>query len=190
MIDRQHDLPITKQATALGISRGCVYYLPRSVSSADLGIMRRIDERHLDFPFAGSRMLRDLLNAEGIQIGRQHVATLIRRMGIAAIDRRPNTTREKLTEPVADNTIATAYYIYFDYFLPCIPVNGRILKLGGVSSPEKSVPSSRITLRDSSPSAIAIETAFEITPAFLVSYVKNLFIRITRRPTKHYYKTP
>jgi putative transposase len=69
MIDRQHDLPITKQAKALGISRGCVCYLPRSVSSAALGIMRRIDELHLDFPFAGSRMLRDLLNAEGIQIG-------------------------------------------------------------------------------------------------------------------------
>ena len=60
MIDRRHDLPITKQAKALGISRGCVYYLPRSVSPADLGIMRRIDELHLDFPFAGSRMLRDL----------------------------------------------------------------------------------------------------------------------------------
>jgi hypothetical protein len=50
----------------------------------------------------------------------------MRRMGIEAIDRRPNTTREKLMEPVADKTIATAYYIYFDYFLPCIPVNGRI----------------------------------------------------------------
>ena len=96
MIDRQHDLPITKQAKALGISRGCVYYLPRSVSPADLGIMRRIDELHLDFPFAGSRMLRDLLNAEGIQIGRQHVATLIRRMGIEAIYRRPNTSKPAL----------------------------------------------------------------------------------------------
>ena len=96
MIDRQHDLPITKQAKALGISRGCVYYLPRSVSPADLGIVRRIDELHLDFPFAGSRMLRDLLNAEGIQIGRQHVATLIRRMGIEAIYRRPNTSKPAL----------------------------------------------------------------------------------------------
>ena len=96
MIDRQHDLPITKQAKALGISRGCVYYLPRSVSPADLGIMRRIDELHLDFPFAGSRMLRDLLNAEGIQIGRQHVATLMRRMGIEAIYRRPNTSKPAL----------------------------------------------------------------------------------------------
>jgi putative transposase len=96
MIDRQHDLPITKQAKALGISRGCVYYLPRSVSPADLGIMHRIDELHLDFPFAGSRMLRDLLNAEGIQIGRQHVATLMRRMGIEAIYRRPNTSKPAL----------------------------------------------------------------------------------------------
>jgi putative transposase len=96
MIDRQHDLPITKQAKALGISRGCVYYLPRSVSLADLGIMRRIDELHLDFPFAGSRMLRDLLNAEGVQTGRQHVATLMRRMGIEAIYRRPNTSKPAL----------------------------------------------------------------------------------------------
>ena len=96
MIDPRHDLPITKQAKALGISRGCVYYLPRSVSPADLGIMRRIDELHLDFPFAGSRMLRDLLNAEGIQIGRQHVATLMRRMGIEAIYRRPNTSKPAL----------------------------------------------------------------------------------------------
>jgi putative transposase len=96
MIDRQHDLPISKQAKALGISRGCVYYLPRSVSPADLGIMRRIDELHLDFPFAGSRMLRDLLNAEGVQTGRQHVATLMRRMGIEAIYRRPNTSKPAL----------------------------------------------------------------------------------------------
>jgi putative transposase len=96
MINREHDLPITKQAKALGISRGCVYYLPRSVSPADLGIMRRIDKLHLDFPFAGSRMLRDLLNAEGIQIGRQHVATLMRRMGIEAIYRRPNTSKPAL----------------------------------------------------------------------------------------------
>ena len=96
MIDRQHDLLITKQAKALGISRGCIYYLARSASPADLGIMRRMDELHLDFPFAGSRMLRDLLNAEGIQIGRQHVATLMRRMGIEAIYRRPNTSKPAL----------------------------------------------------------------------------------------------
>jgi putative transposase len=93
MIDRQHDLPIGKQAKAVNISRGSVYYLPRPVTAADLAIMRRMDELHLDFPFAGSRMLRDLLNAEGIKVGRRHVATLMRRMGIEAIYRKPNTSR-------------------------------------------------------------------------------------------------
>ena len=93
MIDRQHDLPITKQAEALGISRSSVYYLPRPVPVADLALMRRMDELHLDLPFAGSRMLRDLLNAEGAKIGRRHVATLMRRMGIEAIYRRPNTSK-------------------------------------------------------------------------------------------------
>ena len=93
MIDRQHDLSITKQAEALGISRSSVYYLPRPVPVADLALMRRMDELHLDLPFAGSRMLRDLLNAEGAKIGRRHVATLMRRMGIEAIYRRPNTSK-------------------------------------------------------------------------------------------------
>jgi putative transposase len=65
MIDRAHDLPITKQAEALNISRGSVYYLPRPVPEADLAIMRRLDRLHLEFPFAGSRMLRGLLVAEG-----------------------------------------------------------------------------------------------------------------------------
>ena len=85
MIDREHALPVAKQARALGISRGSVYHLPRPVPAADLAIMRRLDELHLEFPFAGSRMLRDLLNREGIAVGRRHVATLMRRMGLAAI---------------------------------------------------------------------------------------------------------
>jgi putative transposase len=93
MIDRQHDLSITKQAKALNISRGSVYYLPRPVSAADLAVMRRMDELHLELPFAGSRMLRDLLNAEGVVIGRRHVATLMKRMGIEAIYRKPNTSK-------------------------------------------------------------------------------------------------
>jgi putative transposase len=93
MIDREHALPVAKQAFLLGISRGSVYYLPRPVPAADLTIMRRMDELHLEFPFAGSRMLRDLLNQEGIQIGRCHVATLMKRMGIEAIYRRPNTSK-------------------------------------------------------------------------------------------------
>ena len=93
MIDRSHDLPIAKQAKALGVSRGSIYYLPRPVSAADLAVMRRMDELHLDFPFAGSRMLRDLLHAEGIKIGRKHVSTLMKRMGIEAIYRKPNTSK-------------------------------------------------------------------------------------------------
>jgi putative transposase len=93
MIDRNHDLSITKQAKALRISRGSVYYLPRPVSSADLAIMRRLDQLHLEFPFAGSRMLRGLLAAEECRIGRRHVKTLMLRMGIEAIYRRPRTTK-------------------------------------------------------------------------------------------------
>jgi putative transposase len=93
MIDRNHDLPIARQAKALGISRGSVYYLPRPVPAADLAVMRRMDELHLDFPFAGSRMLRDLLNKEGVEIGRCHVTTLMRRMGIEALYRWPLTSK-------------------------------------------------------------------------------------------------
>jgi len=91
MIDRSHDLPITKQAKALNISRGSVYYLPRPVPEADLAIMRRLDWLHLEF--AGSRMLRGLLAAEGCKIGRRHVTTLMKRMGIEALYRRPRTTK-------------------------------------------------------------------------------------------------
>ena len=93
MINREHDLPIASQAKALNISRGSVYYLPRPIPPADLAIMSRMDELHLDFPFADSRMLRDLLNADGIEIGCRHVTTLMNRMGIEALYRRPNTPK-------------------------------------------------------------------------------------------------
>ena len=93
MIARDHGLSIVKQAKALGISRGSVYYLPRPVSPADLAVMRRMDELHLDFPFAGSRMLRDLLRQEGITVGRRHVATLMKRMRIEALYRKPTTSK-------------------------------------------------------------------------------------------------
>ena len=93
MIDRDHGLSVAKQAKVLGISRGSVYYLPRPVSPADLAVMRRMDELHLDFPFAGSRMLRDLLRQEGIAIGRRHLATLMKRMRIEALYRKPNTSK-------------------------------------------------------------------------------------------------
>ncbi len=93
MIDRGHDLPVVRQARLLGISRGSVYYLPRATSADDLAVMRRIDELHLDYPFAGARMLRDLLAGEGIVVGRLHVSSLMKRMGIEAIYRKPNTTK-------------------------------------------------------------------------------------------------
>jgi putative transposase len=93
MIDRKHKLSLTLQARALKISRGSVYYQPRPVSVSDLALMRRIDELHLDYPFAGSRMLQGLLLGEGYKTGRLHVRTLMKRMGIEAIYRRPNTSK-------------------------------------------------------------------------------------------------
>ena len=95
MIDHNHPLPISRQAKAVGISRGSVYYLPRPVSEEDMELMRRIDRLHLDYPFAGSRMLRDMLRQEGFKVGRTHVATLMKRMGIEALYRKPRTTRPK-----------------------------------------------------------------------------------------------
>ena len=100
MIDHHHALPVARQAKALGISRGSVYYRPRPVSDADHGLMRRMDELHLEHPFLGSRMLRDLLRREGRSRGRRHVATLMRRMGIEALYRRPSTSRRHPGHPV------------------------------------------------------------------------------------------
>ena len=93
MIDRVHVLPLTRQVGLLRLSRSSAYYLPRPVPPARLAVMRRIDELHLEHPFAGSRMLRDLLRREGLTIGRLAVATLMRRMGIEALYRRPNTSK-------------------------------------------------------------------------------------------------
>ena len=93
MIDREHALPLVRQAEILELSRSGLYYRPRPVLAADLAIMRRMDELHLDYPFAGSRMLRDLLRGEGVEIGRQHVTTLMKRLSIQAIYRRPNTSK-------------------------------------------------------------------------------------------------
>ena len=94
MINRDHELSVTRQAEALAISRGSVYYQPRPVSEEDLALMRVIDELHLECPFAGSRMLRDLLNLLGIRVGRRRVRTLMRRMGIEALYRKPNTSKK------------------------------------------------------------------------------------------------
>jgi putative transposase len=93
MIDRSHDLPLARQAALLRLSRSQLYYEPRPVPAAELAIMRRIDALHLDYPFAGSRMLRDLLRGEGVVIGRDLVRTMMRRMCIEALYRRPNTSK-------------------------------------------------------------------------------------------------
>jgi putative transposase len=93
MIDRGHDLPIRRQAEVLDISRSTVYYEPRPVSESDLWLMRQIDELHLNYPFAGSRMLRDMLSRQGLEVGRRHIRALMRKMAIEAIYRRPNTSK-------------------------------------------------------------------------------------------------
>ena len=93
MIDPEHDLPIKQQAEVLDISRSTVYYEPRPISEEDLWLMRRIDELHLNYPFAGSRMLRGLLWQQGLEVGRMHIKTLMKRMGIEAIYRKPNTSK-------------------------------------------------------------------------------------------------
>jgi len=100
MINREDKVSISRQTKLLGLSRASVYYQPAPVSAADLALMRRIDELHLELPFAGSRMLRDLLVLEGQVIGRRRVASLMRRMGIEALYRRPNTSRRHPAHPV------------------------------------------------------------------------------------------
>lgn len=100
MIDRDHRLPVKRQAELLCISRSAVYYQPLPIPEAELALMRRIDELHLEHPFAGSRMLRDFLRLEGVEVGRRHVATLMRRMDIQALYRKPNTSKKHPAHPV------------------------------------------------------------------------------------------
>lgn len=95
MIDRNSKLSIKRQCAILGLSRSTAYYLPVETSEADHSLMRVIDELHLQYPFAGSRMLRDLLRQGGHKIGRRHVRTLMRKMGIDALYRKPNTSRRR-----------------------------------------------------------------------------------------------
>jgi putative transposase len=100
MIDATHQLPMTRQGELLAISRSNLYYLPRPTSDADLALMRRIDELHLNYPFAGSRMLRDMLRLKDVKVGRQHVATLMAKMGITAISRQRKTSVPHPTHPI------------------------------------------------------------------------------------------
>lgn len=100
MIDRTHDLPVVRQCQILRLARSTAYYTPEPTSPADLALMRRIDELHLEYPFAGSRMLRDMLRREEQTIGRKHVRTLMKKMGIEALYRKPNTSRRQAAHPV------------------------------------------------------------------------------------------
>jgi len=100
MIDSTHSLPIVRQAQLLELSRSSVYYRPQPTPEADLALMRRLDELHLEHPFAGARMLRDMLRREGAVVGRKRVATLMRKMGIEALYQRPNTSRRHAAHPV------------------------------------------------------------------------------------------
>lgn len=100
MIDRSHDLPVTRQCQVLSLARSTAYYRLQESRQADLVLMRRIDALHLEHPFAGSRMLRDMLKREGHQIGRKHVATLMKKMGIEALYKKPNTSRRHAAHPV------------------------------------------------------------------------------------------
>ncbi len=93
MIDRRHALSLSRQAALVGISRGSIYYEPRPVSAQDLALRQRVDRLHLEHPFAGTRLLRDLLNQEGHKVGRKHVRTLMQRMGLVALYRKPRTTQ-------------------------------------------------------------------------------------------------
>ena len=93
MISRDHKLSISHQASLLGMSRGSVYYTPSPICESDLALMRRMDELHLEHPWMGNRKLQDQLNREGFVVGRKHVATLMKRMGIAALYQKPNTSK-------------------------------------------------------------------------------------------------
>jgi putative transposase len=143
MIDRDHKLSVKRQASLLGISRGSVYYLPREVPETDLALMRRVDELHLDYPFAGSRMLRDLLAGEGLRVGRLHVSTLMKRMGIEALYRKPNTSKP---EP--------GHKIY-PYLLRKLAVTRPRPKSGRSTSPTCPWPKALYTSSPSSTGSVA-----------------------------------
>lgn len=92
MIGRGETLTVKRQCELLGLNRTGVYYTPRPVSQADLQLMRRIDELHLKHPYYGARRLAKQLRREGHKVGRVHVATLMHRMGIQALYRKPRTS--------------------------------------------------------------------------------------------------
>ena len=103
MNDHDHDLPVKRQAQIVRIARSSVYYTPRPVNDADLKLMRRIDKLHLEFSFAGARMLR----GEALHVGRKHVSTLMQRMGLTALYKKPNTSRKAQNDKILPYLLRT-----------------------------------------------------------------------------------
>ncbi|UPT87164.1 IS3 family transposase [Bradyrhizobium barranii subsp. apii] len=94
MLDRADKaLSIRWQCLLLGIARSGVYRPPRPANDNDLALMRRIDELFIAWPFLGSRRMTAMLKAEGLQVNRKRVQRLMRKMGIAALGPKPNTTK-------------------------------------------------------------------------------------------------
>jgi putative transposase len=100
MIDRDHALPLAHQAQLLELSRGSLYYMPVPISQADLALMSLIGRLHTDYPFAGARMLRDMLRLRGHRVGRRHVGRLMRLMGLEALYRKRRGTKTNPAHPV------------------------------------------------------------------------------------------
>jgi putative transposase len=100
MISREHPLPLTRQCRLLNLSRSSIYYTPVPVSNRDRDIMRLMDEIHLEYPFMGGRSIKNELWNKGYKVGRSHIRTLMRKMGIEAIYKKP-----RLSEPHPDHTI-------------------------------------------------------------------------------------
>ena len=100
MIDREHALPLIRQSEILELSRSSLYYEAVPISDRDLELMRLIDELHMKYPYMGSRSIRDQLQDMGHKVGREHVGTLMKKMGIAAMYRKP-----RLSKPHPDHKI-------------------------------------------------------------------------------------
>jgi len=100
MIDKAHPLPVRRQARLLELSRSSVYYQPVAPSETDLALMAAMDDIHLSFPFYGIRRIRNELRDRGFPVGRGHVATLMRTMGIQAL-----SPRRRLSAPAPGHRI-------------------------------------------------------------------------------------
>jgi len=100
MIDPEHALPLSRQSGIVGLSRSSLYYKAAPVSGRDLELMRLIDEIHLKYPFYGSRRIRNELRDLGYDVGRGHVNTLMKKMGIRALYQKP-----RLSTPHPDHKI-------------------------------------------------------------------------------------